>query len=94
MDAPPSHAALRLIITDDVRARLEERLILLEDVQRVIEAAERSGRKLRHRETGHWLAHAKPHVVTYWVEYSAQGDAFVVYNAYSHRMDLAEEVQP
>ena len=94
MDAPPSHAALRLIIADDVRARLEERLILVEDVQRVIEAAERSGRKLRHRETGHWLAHAKPHAVTYWVEYSAQDDAFVVYNAYSHRMDLAEEVQP
>ena len=76
-----------------MRARLEQRLILTEDIQRVIAHAEQTGRKLLNRETGHWLAYHKPTSVTYWVEYAAQGEAFVIYNAYSHRMEIAEEAQ-
>jgi len=94
MDTPPSSSSLQLVIAAEVQARLEQRLILVEDLQRVIEHAERTGRKLLNRETGHWLAYHKPTAVTYWVEYSAEGQAFVVHNAYSHRMEIAEEAKP
>ena len=86
----PEHEDIRLLIDDEVAARLEERLILVEDIQRVIEYAERSGSKLRNPENGRLLAHYKPTAVTYWVEYSREGDAFSIHNAYSHRMEIAE----
>ena len=85
-----SYEAIRLLVADDVQARLEERLILIEDIQRVIEHAERTGSKLLNPATSHLLAYYKPTAVTYWVEYAPQEDAFVVYNAYSHRMEIAE----
>ena len=85
-----SYEAIHLLVADDVQARLEERLILVEDIQRVIEYAERTGSKLLNPATDHLLAYYKPTAVTYWVEYAPQGDAFVVHNAYSHRMEIAE----
>jgi hypothetical protein len=39
------------------------------------------------------LAHHRPNAVTYWVEYTPQDDAFVVHNAYSHRMQVVEDVK-
>ncbi len=89
----PSDKAIQLVISDDVGTRLEQRLILIEDIQCVIEFAERTGSKLLNRQTGHWLAHHRPNAVTYWVEYTAQGDAFVIHNAYSHRMQVVEGVK-
>ncbi len=93
MDGPSTFEAIQLVIADDVRARLEQRLILVEDIQRVIEFAEKTGSKLLNRQTGHWLAHHRPKAVTYWVEYTLQGDAFVVHNAYSHRMQVVEDLK-
>lgn len=89
-----SYESIQLIIAQDVQALLEDRLILVEDLQRVIEYAERTGQKLLNPDTGRLLAHFKPTRVTYWVEYSPQGKAFVIHNAYSHRMELGEDVKP
>ena len=69
-------------------------MILVEDLQQVIGAAEKTGRKLLNRNTGRFIAHCKPASVTYWVEYSPSGDEFFVHNAYSHRMEIAEDVKP
>ncbi len=89
-----AYEAIKLIISDEVQTRLEQRLILIEDIQRVLEYAQRTGRKLFNRETGRYLAYFKPTAVTYWVEYVPQGDAFVIFNAYSHRMEVPGSVQP
>lgn len=86
--------AVQLFISDAVRDLMEERMILEEDLQHVIEWAERTGVKLKHRETGRFLAHHKPSNVTYWVEYSPTGDGFTVHNAYSHRMEIVEDTKP
>lgn len=86
----PGYEAIKLVMSDEVRARMERRLILVEDLQRVIEQAERTGRRLRDPGTGHLLAYYKPTAVTYWVEYAPEGEGFAVYNAYSHRMEIAE----
>lgn len=93
MDGQAEYNAIELILSDELRERLETRLILVEDIQRVIAHAEKTGRKFTNRETGHWLASFKPNAVTYWVEYSPQGDAFEIHNAYSHRMYVVAESQ-
>ena len=80
---------IKLVIGKELEEVMERRLILVEDVQRVIEYAERTGKKLVDPETGHFLAHFKPASVTYWVEYAPVEDNFQVFNAYSHRMQIA-----
>jgi hypothetical protein len=72
MAAAESYESIKLIISAEVQQRLEDRLILVEDIQQVIEFAERTGRKLRQPQTGRLLAHHRPTRVTYWVEYSPQ----------------------
>jgi glutamate synthase (NADPH/NADH) small chain len=91
VDGQEEYEAIKLRIPENVRELLEERLILVEDIQRVIDYAERSGNKLLKRDSGHFLAYYKPASVTYWVEYSPQGDEFAIHTAYSHRMEIVEE---
>lgn len=87
---------IRLVIPEDVQARLDDRLILDDDVRQVIDHAERTGRKLVAPATGHLLAYYRPTAVTYWVEYAPHtapeelDRAFVVFNAYSHRMQISD----
>jgi glutamate synthase (NADPH) small chain len=86
------HDWIPLQISAEVREILEQRQILDEDIQEVIEFAERTGRKLLNRQTGRTLAHHKPTSVTYWVEYTpAPEGGFVIHNAYCHRMEIVEE---
>jgi NADPH-dependent glutamate synthase beta subunit-like oxidoreductase len=90
-ETPPEAAAwesIRLVVADDVRRLMDDRLILDEDVQQVIEYAERTSEKFAQPANGRFLAFHRPLKVTYWVEYSRQGEEFVVHNAYSHRMEL------
>jgi hypothetical protein len=96
-EKPAAWESIRLEIPEEVRARLDDRLILEDDVRRVIDYAERTGRKLVAPASGRLLAYYRPAVVTYWVEYippEEPGGAYVVYNAYSHRMQIAEGGQP
>jgi glutamate synthase (NADPH) small chain len=90
MDGNKTYENIRLIIAPQVQKLLDERLILIEDIQQVIEYAERSGKKLHNKPNGHFLAYYKPAAVTYWVEYTPQGEAYQIYNAYSHRMEIGE----
>ncbi len=90
---PEAYQQIRLTIPEQLRCLMEERMILVEDLQQVIQWAERTGNKLVHMETGHSLAHYRPGTVTYWVEYSADEGSFTVHNAYSHRMELVEELK-
>ena len=87
-----SYEAIRLILPPDVQQMVEERLILVEDMQKVIEYAERSGKRMLNTNTGHTLAYYKPTSVTYWVEYTRQADGtFLIHKAYSHRMEIGRE---
>ena len=86
---PPAEEAYRsvaLIIDDEVRAVLDKRRVLDSDIQRVIHHAETTGRAFKNTDNGHLLASLRPVRVTYWVEYSREGDAFRVHTGYSHRM--------
>jgi len=87
------YRAAGLRISPEVQELLDKRLILEEDVRAVIQFAETSNRKFLNRRTGRLVAHHKPAAVTYWVEYSRDGDEFVIHNAYSHRMEVQEGTQ-
>lgn len=88
-----SYMAVKLYIADEVKELLEERRILLEDVQKVIENAESTGRKFVNKTNSHILAYFKPASATYWVEYGIKEDGFIIYNAYFHRMEIMEDVK-
>jgi hypothetical protein len=80
-----------LNISPQVRERMEERRILVEDVQQVIDHAERTGERIYNKKTGHWIASFRPRTVTFWVEYAGTPEAYTVFNSYSHRIEIIGE---
>jgi Fe-S oxidoreductase len=92
MPEPPEYAKVKLRIGPDTAAKMESEFILREDVQRVIYEAQRTGNKLEVPAKGRFIAHYRPSLVTYWVEYGVNGDEYEVFNAYSHRMQITKDV--
>jgi NADPH-dependent glutamate synthase beta subunit-like oxidoreductase len=88
-----AYEGIQLIIPREAQEMLEARQILVEDIQQVIEYAERTGSKLLNKRTRHFLAYYKPGTVTYWVEYSPAEEAYLIHKAYSHRMEIGEEAK-
>lgn len=82
------NCSVRLIINEKVRQIMEERMILSDDLVKVISYAESTGNKLKNAESDTYIAYFKPVSVTYWVEYSRQEEGFVVHNTYSHRLEI------
>jgi glutamate synthase (NADPH) small chain len=91
VSAREGYERLKLIIPADVREVMESRLILEDDVRKVIDFAERTGKRLLDSGNTHFIAYCKPNNVTYWVEYSPRGDTFLIHNTYSHGMEIVEE---
>jgi len=79
---------IRVEMTETVRQLLEDRRILLEDLQQTIHHAETTGQKFIDPGSGRCLAFHRPDRVTFWVEYSTCGDHFQIHTAYSHRMEM------
>ncbi len=84
---------IQLVVSEEVKDKMEERLILLEDIQRVIEHAERTGAKVYDPEKDCFIAYYKPGIITYWAEYKKEGEQYIVLTAYSHRIEIAEDVK-
>ncbi|MBM9614392.1 4Fe-4S dicluster domain-containing protein [Desulfobulbus rhabdoformis] len=87
----PAHTAIKIQLNAEVEQLLNNRLILLEDLQKVIHHAENSGSYLLNPNNGHRLAKYRPIRVTYWVKYEPIEEGFLVHNGYSHRMILPED---
>jgi Fe-S oxidoreductase len=77
-----------LVVPEAVRADMERKLILTEDVARVVAHAEATGQKLKDKANGHFLASFKVGALTCWVEYETVDGKFVVHRAYGHRMQV------
>jgi hypothetical protein len=96
-ESMPEQAAyehIRLVLPADVQKMVEDRLILVEDMQKVLEHVERTGKRMFNANTQHFLAYYKPTSVTYWVEYSLQDDgSYLIHKAYSHRMEIGVGAQ-
>lgn len=88
MDEPAND--IELVVAAEVRADLEKKLILQDDIRQVIRHAEASGEKLL--DGNRFVASHRPVRITYWVEYTVEDGRYVVHRAYSHRMDV--EIAP
>ncbi|MFP5226001.1 MAG: pyridine nucleotide-disulfide oxidoreductase/dicluster-binding protein [Acidobacteriota bacterium] len=84
----PMETPRTVLIPEELRQQLEKRMILEQDVRRTLDEAEASGEWMQDPSTGHRLASLRVACVTYWVEYSLDGDAHVVHDAWSHRMEV------
>jgi Fe-S oxidoreductase len=87
---PAPHEAVRVRCTEEAAQRMEERRILISDVQKTLLHARESGAALVRADatSGRRLAAYRPVSVTYWVDYEPEGDGFLVHNAWSHRMRI------
>ncbi|MGD9186619.1 MAG: 4Fe-4S dicluster domain-containing protein [Desulfobacteraceae bacterium] len=86
--AMKAHQSIRLEISPEVAKQMDQRRIMVEDLQKVIQHAESSGERLFHPPSGRYKAAYAPYKVTFWVEYTPVKDGFVVHNAYAHRMEV------
>lgn len=80
---------IELVISPEVAQLMEKRMILAEDIRKVIAHAESTDEKIENSATGRFLASHRPVSVTYWVEYSVLDTGFEVHNVYSHRMEVS-----
>ncbi len=85
-----AHLKIKLLISPALGEILERRRILEEDLQKVVYNAEKTGNKFENVETGRFKASYKPYKATFWVEYGPSENGFIVYNAYSHRMEAIQ----
>jgi Fe-S oxidoreductase len=81
----------KLVMSQELKEKLNRELLLEEDVLVVIEACEASGRKVIDAATGHSFGYLEIGHLTYWVEYQQLQEDFEVFNAYSHRMKIELE---
>ena len=89
-DSAPEYKRIRLILSQEMLNLLNSRHILEEDIRKVIFSAKKTGKHMINPDNNHHLASFKPVRVTYWVEYEAMDQGYVIHNAYSHRMQLPE----
>jgi len=79
---------VKLIISEALQKKMDEQCILKDDLQQLIDFAEKNNQKMLVRETGHFVAGKRFGIITYWVEYTKEDDHYVVHNCYSHRMKV------
>ena len=79
---------IHLIMSDDLKEKLEDRMILYKDIEDTIKKAEETKEKFFNKSNNHNLAYYRIKNVTFWVEYTIEGGKYLVYNAYSHRMKI------
>ena len=78
----------KLIIPDETRAQMENRMILDEDIYGVIESARENGEIVSEKSSGLHIARARIGNVTFWVKYVLDNNNYVIKSAYSHRMTV------
>ncbi|UWG99017.1 NAD(P)-binding protein [Dehalobacter sp. DCM] len=84
---------IKLIICSELAEQLDRDLILVDEVKEVLRAAQNTGKNVLIIENGNYLTHKKMGLITYWVEYQVESDYYRVLNAYSHRMQIVEDVK-
>jgi Fe-S oxidoreductase len=81
-----------LIISLELKEKLNKELILEPDIYTVIEHCEQSGSKLFDPDNKTFSGHMQIGNMTYWVEYrSTKESGFELINAYCHRMKIEED---
>lgn len=91
MPEEKEYDSLRLIISPEVRKKMDRQLILEENLKQVLFAVIKSGQVLQNPAKDSCIAHLRQGYVTFWTEYRPQSDgSYVIENAYYHRLTIAE----
>ena len=77
-----------LHMTPEVKKTIDERRILEGDIKKVIDHAERTGKRLQSLRSGLYRTYLQSENVTFWVDYTPVDKGFAVHNAYCHRMKI------
>ncbi|MBP1761125.1 MAG: pyridine nucleotide-disulfide oxidoreductase [Firmicutes bacterium] len=80
-----------LIIPEEVWNIMDERYILLEDIEEVIKHAQETGERFYNPEDSSYLANHRIANVTYWVRYLEKEGSIQIVSVYSHRMEVNKE---
>lgn len=87
------YEGINIKLTDEIERIMDDRLILVSDIKKVIYHAEDTGSKIWNPNNNHYTAKFQPGVITYWVEYSIEGDVYMIYKAYSHRLEINKKIE-
>ena len=85
---------LTLLISDEIKQKMDRKHILEKEVAQVIDFCQRTGRTVTNTETGTLTGYSQVGRMTYWVEYrpyGTSGKEFEVVNVYSHRLKIELE---
>ena len=82
----PEAATGMVRVDPELLARLEQRHILLSDVESAVVGAEACGHWFENLENGRRLGSWRPRKVTFWVEYEPCDGGFTLFDAWCHRM--------
>lgn len=82
-----------ITIPPDLQQKMNESLILKEDVLAAIEHCKSSGNLLKNNETGEYVGHWAQGVITFWVAFTEDdASGYTLRNVYSHRLQIQEDV--
>jgi hypothetical protein len=83
---------IALHISDEVQRKMEKKLILIDDVKRVIYYAQSTGSRMRNTQKDCYIAYLQEGIITFWAEYRIlNSGAYELVNVYSHRVKLGEK---
>jgi len=81
----------KLIVSEQLREKLDRDKILETDLLNVIEHCEETGAKVMDPEKGSFFGHMQIGKMTFWVEYRiTQKNEYELINGYCHRMKIEE----
>ena len=78
-----------LEFTDEARAMMDDRMILIEDVIAVMDDFRSNGEAIED-EDGLLVARRRVGNATFWVKFSLAGEGYVIHRAWSHRMKVVK----
>ncbi|MBV7274043.1 NAD(P)-binding protein [Clostridium sp. PL3] len=81
---------LKINISDNVQNQMEDRLILLGDIEKALFNAKTNKERFFNPQSSHYLTRMRIDNVTYWVEYEDKDDELLVHSVYTHRMEVVE----
>ncbi|WP_031485078.1 pyridine nucleotide-disulfide oxidoreductase/dicluster-binding protein [Maridesulfovibrio frigidus] len=85
----PDYESILVSFTKEATRLMEERRILITDIQKTLKAMDTSGKVLENIETGLKLTYFRPVTVTYWIEYEQTAEnSYLIHKVWSHRMRI------
>jgi len=84
------HGMPRVRIAESLLAKMSNKFMLEEDIERTVVSCEASGELLYYPSRQLHVGHLRIGNITYWVEYMRDSRGITVTNAYSHRVAIVD----